>query len=681
MATITAAGIGSGLDVNGILDKIVTAERTPTENRLNLKEAKLQAELTAFGTLKSSVSTFQSSLGKLSDPSLFNSSSVTVSNPDVLTASTSSVAQSGSYSVEVTSLAQSHTLASTEFSSLDAVVGTGTLTFNFGTTDYNPGTSFAAGDDSYNSFTQNPDRSSESIVIDNSNNTLTGVRDAINNASIGVNATIVDNGSGYRLLLTSDKQGADNSMQISVDEGGAAADNIDTTGLSLLAFNSSATNTEQTQAAQNAALSVNGLSISRDSNTVSGAIHGVTLNLLGIAPGQPVQVSVTSDNTQLVEKNISDFVSAYNDMAKTLGEMTAYNVDSSKAGPLNGDATARTLLQQIKRELGGVIHTDGPFNSLSSIGITTNRDGTLTLDSEKLESALSDNFDSVAQLFYANGTVTGTNLSYLNGSPQTQPGSYPVSISTAPTHGSVAGESVTGPITIDSSNDALTISVDGVSTGILNLTQATYTDLTSLAQEIQNRVNNSSAIQTAGLNVSVEYVSGQFQISSSSYGSDSSIGISLENASLGLTSNAVATAGVDVAGSIGSLPSTGSGQLLIGKGDASGLVLQVSGTTTGYRGRVDFSQGIAGGLNALLSQFLAKDGQLDSKTTSINKQIDDITVQRSDLDKRVAAIEARYRTQFAALDVLMGQLQTTSDFLTQQLGSLPVIGQSSSSGN
>jgi len=282
MATISAAGIGSGLDVSSILEQIVEAERVPTENRLNFKEASLQAELSAYGTLKGAVSTFQSSFGKLTSASLFNSNTVSVSNQDVLSASSSSIAKAGNYTVEVKSLAQSQTLASISFNNLDDVIGSGTLSFNFGTTVYDPGTNFVTGDDTYTSFTANPERSSESVVIDNSNNTVTGIRDAINNADIGINATVVDDGSGFRLLISSDQQGINNSLQVTVNEGGLVADDTDTSGLSILAFNSVATNAEQTQTASDAELTVNGLTVFREENTISGAISGLVLNLKSV---------------------------------------------------------------------------------------------------------------------------------------------------------------------------------------------------------------------------------------------------------------------------------------------------------------------------------------------------------------------------------------------------------------
>ncbi|MCW8934613.1 MAG: flagellar filament capping protein FliD [Gammaproteobacteria bacterium] len=671
MATISAAGIGSGLDVNSILEQIVEAERAPTENRLNLKEAKLQAELSAFGTLKGSVSSFQSSLGKLTSASLFNSSKVSVSNNDVLSASTSSIAQEGNYSVEVKSLAQSHTLASIAFDELDDVIGNGTLTFNFGTTVYDPGTDFETADDTYTSFTNNTERSSESVVIDNTNNTVSGVRDAINNADIGVTASIVDDGSGYRLLISSDLQGLDNSLGIMVDEGGAAADNIDTSGLSQLAFNGGATNAEQTQAAADAELTINGLTVFREENTITGAIPGITLNLKAADVGNPVQVNISSTNTSEAEKNISAFVASFNEMAGVFNSLTEYGGEDGQNGILLGDTTTKNLMQQMRREMGGFVDNGGSFNSLSSIGITTNRDGTLKLDSAALNEALSDDFDSVAQLFYANGSSSDSEVLVTGSSLSTQEGLYNVSIGSLATQGQFSAAAVTGPITIDSSNDTFSFIVDGTSSGTISISQATYTDLDELAQEIENRINSSSNLQSNGQGVSVSYESGAFQITSSAYGSDSSVRVSSQNSSLGFISSGVSTEGTDVTGTIGGFVATGSGQLLTGTSAATGLQLEITGNTEGNRGSINFSRGLATKLNSLLTAFQTEDGQITAKTDSINDQINSIAEDRLDLTKRVDAIEERYRKQFTALDILISQMNATSDFLQQQLDALP----------
>ncbi len=673
MASLTASGIGSGLDINSLLEQIVAAERAPTENRLNLKEAQIQAKLSAYGTMKSAVSTFQSSLSKLKTPSGFLTNNVTVSNKDVLTASATSIATAGSYAVKVNDLAQAHVLASVAFDDLDSVIGTGTLTFDFGTTDYDPGTSFIAADDTYTSFTQNTERPSKSVVIDNTNNSVEGVRNAINQANIGVTASIVNDGTGYRLLLTSKTQGQDNGIRVSVDEGGLPAANIDGTGLSQLAFNGSATNMEQTQAAQDAELLVNGLVIRRESNSVADAIHGVTLNLLAAEPGTTVQVKVAAD-TAATEKNIANFVAAYNELTAAFQGFTAYNPETSRGGVLTGDATTRTLMSKIRREVGTVMQNGNNYNSLSSIGITTNRDGTLELDSDKLHAAVAGDSEAVASLFHAMGTTTNPAVSYQSSTSATREGSYAVNITTAATQGRLSAMAVTAPVTIGSGNNTFSVVVDGTSSGLLSLTQATYNNMDDLAQEIANRINASTFLQAQGKGVTVRYNTDHFEIESLKYGSTSSIALGTTlNAALGLTTGASAAAGVDVAGSIGTTPAVGEGHMLTGRGDASGLRLQISGAGTGSLGRVDYATGIAGGMDSLISAFLAADGQLTSKTDSLNAQISDIDTDREKLAERLVALEARYKAQFIAMDALVAQLQSTGNYLQQQIDSLPGV--------
>jgi len=671
MATISAAGIGSGLDVQGILEQIVEAERLPTENRLNANEAILQAELSAFGLLTSSVNTFQSSLGKLNTAASFSSTDVGVSNTDVLSATSTSIAKDGNFTVEVKQLAQSHTLASIAFDNIDDVIGSGTLNFSFGTTVYDPGTDFNTADDSYTSFTRNDERSNESVVIDNSNNTVAGVRDAINNANIGVSASIVDDGSGFRLLISADQRGVDNSIELTVEEDGVV--NNDTDGLSVLAFNGSATNVEQTQVAQDAELTINGLTVKRDSNIVSGAIPGVTMTLKTADVGNPLLVSVTNQNVSQAEENISSFVSSFNEMASVFNALTQFGGNDGENGILLGDTTARNIMQQTRRELGGVIENGGSFNSLSSIGITTSRDGTLSLDSNVLNKALKDDFDSVAQLFYANGNASDSEVLFSSSNGRTQEGDYAVSISTLATQGTLTGEAVAGAVTINASNNNFSLEVDGTSSGSISITQATYNNLSDLAQEIENRINADSALQSAGKNVSVAYVDGAFAITSDSYGTDSKVSVSTQNNSLGFNTNSTSITGSDVVGSIGGLSAIGSGRFLTGSGAASGLVLEITGNDTGSRGSVNFSQGLAAKLDSLLLEFQADNGQLTAKTDSINARIETISQDRADLLARVADVEERYRREFSALDVLIAQLNTTSDFLQQQLDSLPGV--------
>lgn len=207
MASIQSLGVGSGLLTNELVDDILAAEREPVEARLDIEQELVEARISAYGEIVSSVSSFSSTLQSLSLPTTFSANTATSSNDVFVSATASSVAVAGTYVVEVSQLAQNHAVASGSYEALDEVVGSGSLTFRFGTIDFD-------GSDVYQGFTVNPDASTKTINIDSTNNTLSGIRDAINDADFGVQASIVDDGSGFRLLFTSDEGGADNSIEV-----------------------------------------------------------------------------------------------------------------------------------------------------------------------------------------------------------------------------------------------------------------------------------------------------------------------------------------------------------------------------------------------------------------------------------------------------------------------------------
>ncbi|MCV6604562.1 MAG: flagellar filament capping protein FliD, partial [Porticoccaceae bacterium] len=244
-------------------------------------------------------------------------------------------------------------------------VGEGVLTIRFGTTDYTPPT---PGPESYNSFAVNPDRGVATITIDSSNNTLEGVRDAINDADIGVRAVVVNDGSGFRLLLSSEQTGAENSLEVAVADSGDG-NNLDAAGLSALAFSSAATNLEQTVAAQDAVFTVNGLSINSSDNRANDVIAGVDIDLKDLSGSAPVTVTIAEDQDS-VKSLISDFVDSFNSFANTANTLTDYNADTGNAGALQGDFSARSIIGQVRQTLtNAVAGFNGPFSSLSEIGI------------------------------------------------------------------------------------------------------------------------------------------------------------------------------------------------------------------------------------------------------------------------------------------------------------------------
>ena len=673
---LTATGIGSGLDIESLVTQLISAERSPVETRLVARESALTAELSGFGSLKSALSTFQDSISSLNKLSSFGQRTTTSSNTDAVVASANSTAASGSYSLSVSQLASSHSLASTGYASTSDVVGTGTLTIRFGSTDY---TSPDPGPESYDGFTVNPEKGTATITIDSDNNTLTGVRDAINGAKIGVTAVIVNDESGYRLLIGSDDGGEKNSLEISVTDTGDN-DDLDSAGLSALSFNGSATNLAQTVAARDALFTVNGLSIRSSDNRASGVIEGLDITLKDVTGTSPVTVTVAQDR-QAVKSAIQSFVSGYNNYISTVNSLTAYDPETGVAGPLQGDFSARSIASQVRRAITDSAEGfGGSFSSLSELGITTDGDGKLAINSSRFDAALENAFDDIVGVFAAVGRPSDGTVKYITSTAATAVASHDINITQLATRGQLTASSSFFPLDIDSENNSLVLSVNGVTSGEILLTQGNYASGAELADELQARINGDSALANAGALVSVQFIDDHFEITSNNYGSSSTIEVlsvdTNTTAQLGFSTGA-GVAGIDVAGTIGGVVASGSGQTLKGAvgSNAEGLQLLIADGSTGPRGAVDFSRGIAYQLNTLITSFLATDGLLDSRTEGIQSRIEGIGDQKEVLDRKMEALELRYRNQFNALDSLLAQLQTTSDFLTQQLASLPGSGQ------
>ncbi|MFT6420336.1 MAG: flagellar hook-associated protein 2 [Porticoccus sp.] len=673
---LTATGIGSGLDIESLVTQLISAQRSPVETRLVARESALTAELSGFGSLKSALSTFQDSISSLNKLSSFGQRTTTSSNTDAVVASANSTAASGSYSLSVSQLASSHSLASTGYASTSDLVGTGTLTIRFGSTDY---TSPDPGPESYDGFTVNPEKGTATITIDSENNTLTGVRDAINGAKIGVTAVIVNDESGYRLLIGSDDGGEKNSLEISVTDTGDNND-LDSAGLSALSFNGSATNLAQTVAAHDALFTVNGLSIRSSENRASGVIEGLDITLKDVTGTSPVTVTVAQDR-EAVKSAIQSFVSGYNNYISTVNSLTAYDPETGVAGPLQGDFSARSIASQVRRAITDSAEGfGGSFSSLSELGITTDGDGKLAINSSRFDAALENAFDDIVGVFAAVGRPSDGTIKYITSTAATAVASHDIDITQMATRGQLTASPSFFPLNIDSENNSLVLSVNGVTSSEILLTQGNYASGAELADELQARINGDTALVNAGALVSVQFVNDHFEITSNNYGSFSTIEVlsvdTNTTAQLGFSTGA-GVAGIDVAGTIGGVAASGSGQTLKGAvgSKAEGLQLLIADGSTGPRGAVDFSRGIAYQLNTLITSFLATDGLLDSRTEGIQSRIEGIGDQKEVLDRKMEALEIRYRNQFNALDSLLAQLQTTSDFLTQQLASLPGSGQ------
>ena len=372
--TLSSPGIGSGLDVNSLVQNLVQAEQKPAQLRLDQREATLQTSLSAFGTLKGALGTLSDSLNALNGANLFDRITATISNPALFTASVSSNAASGDHRIEVIQLASAQKLLSTGFTSGTAI-GTGTLTIASG------GTSF-------------------DVVIGGADTTLTGIRDSINDAAgnPGIVASVIAGDDGQHLILANTKTGSTQTITITASGGDG--------GLAKLAYDPlngvSGHYTEQ-RPATDAQIRIDGVLRSSSTNQINNAVDGVNLTLLSADSGNPVNLTLAPDSSG-AKNAIKQFVDSYNALTDTLAKLSSYDPTSRTAGPLLGDATARTLGAALRREFSAPLNDhSAQLNVLSAIGITTDKTGKLTLDEARLGAQLETSPSAVAALFTGPG--------------------------------------------------------------------------------------------------------------------------------------------------------------------------------------------------------------------------------------------------------------------------------------
>jgi flagellar hook-associated protein 2 len=386
-ATSNAAG-GSVINVSTLVSELVAAAQAPQQQLITNQTTAVTANISAVGTLKSALSTFQSAITALSTPSSFNSVTATSADDTLVAATASGNAVPGSYAVTVSNLASAQQILSGAFvGGGSAVVGTGTLSLSVG-------------------------GSSVAVTINSADDTLSGIANAINSAANnpGITATVIQGTDGGHLLLSSSVTGAANKLSVTETDG---AD-----GLAALTYGTGNTgHYTQNAAASDASFSVAGVPYTSSSNNVSDAISGVTLNLLGVTgtgtgtgSSVPSSVNVTvGSDTSTVETNIQTFVTAYNTLQTALAGLGSYDSTTGDAGQLLGNPVLTGIESQIQNALYSQVGASN-YNTLASIGITTNSDGSLSVNSATLESALSTNFADVSQLFSGtNGVATQLN--------------------------------------------------------------------------------------------------------------------------------------------------------------------------------------------------------------------------------------------------------------------------------
>ena len=385
----------SSIDVQSIVSQLMAVERQPVD-KLNKKTASYQTQLSVFSTLKGSISKFQSAVKDLTANGKLQSFSIGSSDTSAITATASSTANPGSYSIAISSLAQSQQLvAAGQLSSTDPI-GTGattTLSFDSGKISYDSlnGGSFDSNTGQYTnaSFDSNGG-GVKTVTIDNTNNTLEGIRDAVNSANIGVTATIINDGGAtpYRLAFSTNVSGENNSVRISVTG--------DSTLSNLLSHDPAGTqNLAETLTAKNANFTVNGVAITKASNVVTDAVQGVTLNLNKVAGA--VNLTVSKD-TAAITSAANTFITEYNSLLSNLKSLSAYATATSTAGTLAGDPAVRQMISELQTIMSGTL-SSGTYTTLASVGISSKPGVGFNLDSTLFNSALDSNLSELTKVF------------------------------------------------------------------------------------------------------------------------------------------------------------------------------------------------------------------------------------------------------------------------------------------
>ena len=393
MAQNAVFGINSNLDTQDIINKMVSLEA----RSMDLVEAKKQIEqqkLASFQELKNRLQTFKSVVTTLNtesrfivNKSVFSNNSFSDSNK-VVDITTTSSASSGTYSLIVNNLATESKLITGGYAETTTSISSGAVTIVIGSS------------------------ASSTITIDSTNNTLDGLRLAINNLGLDVKASFLNDGAAtnpYRLLISGTQTGSSGTVTMST--------NI-TSGSVTMGF-------DVTQTAENASLSLDGVSISKSSNTVTDVITGAALKLQSAGSGA---ISLSTD-TEAITTKVSDFVDEYNDLSLFLGEQLALDSETEQTGVLFGNFAVQNLQQILRSSISSKITgISGDYTYLSQIGITTQSDGTLILDTDDLSDALVDDIENVSQLFSSNGSVTNSSLAYVGFTSDTEPGVYDIRV-------------------------------------------------------------------------------------------------------------------------------------------------------------------------------------------------------------------------------------------------------------
>ncbi|OIQ77600.1 flagellar hook-associated protein 2 [mine drainage metagenome] len=407
MATISSIGIGSGLDVNSIVSQLVALEKQPL-TALTTAATKVQAQISAFGTVQSQFSALSDVATRIADPTTWSARTASSSSSSNATITADASAAAATFSLDVDQLAKTQSISSAAISPT-TTLGAGTLTIQLGTW----ATNAAAG-----TTTFAPGSNSAVNVTVGATDSLATIAASINAAGAGVTASVFNDGTNNRLLLQSTSTGAASGFQVKETDGGS--------NLSGLVFDPQTTGGSPgtgmaaagipVQYAQDAAARINGLAVTSPTNTLTGKFAGITVNLLATTTtnygsasqtSMPLTMHVTEDVTPAV-KNVQDFVTAYNTLSASLADLTKYDSTTSTGAIFQGDSAVLGLQSILRSMVSSTSTGSSVYKYLSDVGLEVQRDGSLTINTGKL-SAAANNGTELQNMFTTNNNNPSTN--------------------------------------------------------------------------------------------------------------------------------------------------------------------------------------------------------------------------------------------------------------------------------
>jgi flagellar hook-associated protein 2 len=661
---ISRLGNGSGVDTASLIQQLTELSSAPQAQRLETRKTQLETQISDLGLLRSSLAKVQTSVAALASRETFDAKTLALPNTSLLTINKlEASAAAGNYTLKIEQIAQSQSLSSGNFSSLTDPIGKGTLTLRFG--NWN---------EDLDTFEVNSNRVGANIVIDDTNNTLSGLRDAINNAGIGVQASIVSDGEGNFKLLLTGPSGANNELEIVAEEEPGFS------GLSQFEFHAGAQFLTQVQEGRDAQLRVNGLLVSRETNRITDVIPGLEFDLFNSSTTETVSINVAADRS-VAEQAIRDFIDTYNTFLTEVKQLVGFNSERGENGSLARDSVTNNLLRSLRTAITGAIPgiENGGFDALAAFGIRTELDGSLKIIEDNtntdFRAAINNHFDKLANFFAPKTGSSDSRIDVTAYGARTKPGNYEVVI----TQEASKGQYVAGELTsLDTTGKdyGFTILVNGVLASPISLpADKVYASGDELAADLQSLINLDPALKAAGASVNVAYNSdtNQLEFISTAFGAQSRvefIAVGGDAEELGIAIGA-GTAGTDVAGTVNGVAAFGYGNVLLPAlgSDAEGLSMIIApGATTAT---INFSRGLAGQLESLINDFVKNSGLISNREETINKDLKRVDDDKQALDRRTEAYRARLQAQFLAMESIVRSLNSTGSFLDGLADRLP----------